>query len=331
MPHKFTRTLTTLLLTVSIVLGSTQAAQAAYTPNEQEQIQHLQTKYAALDKTEYNANNIYLKQPVLKNKINAGRLVPAYIDSQLNYLNFYRSLFNLQPVSENSLTQKEAQKTAAVMAAIGANPFINQHGLPYEKRPAFISGGLWQLAKNTSAAANLHFISCQQTSASIINALLTDQYNLTGSDTGHRAWLLSPRLSSVGIGATYGSNNYCYYVQKVVNHADTYRPASAPLVTYPSSELFPLELLDGENIAWSVYLADKRINNCPKITITDKDSGKTYQATDINNYSSAGYGNFKTVITYSPGKTPLILGHEYQVNIAGISSYKFKLFSLKGN
>ena len=46
----------------------------------------------------------------------------------------------------------------------------------------------------------------------------------------------------------------------------------------------------------------------------------------MTNYSSSGYGNFKTIITYSPGKTPLIEGHEYHVQIKDLYSYRFKFF-----
>ena len=36
----------------------------------------------------------------------------------------------------------------------------------------------------------------------VITDLITDHYNLTGSDTGHRAWLLSSRLTTTGIGGS---------------------------------------------------------------------------------------------------------------------------------
>ncbi|MEB3363587.1 hypothetical protein SDC49_07175 [Lactobacillus sp. R2/2] len=47
--------------------------------------------------------------------------------------------------------------------------------------------------------ANLNFNTTDQSAGDVITDLLTDRYNLTGADTGHRAWLLSTRLTSTGI------------------------------------------------------------------------------------------------------------------------------------
>lgn len=214
------------------------------------------------------------------------------------------------------------------MAAINANPFINQHGLPSDTKPAYISSSLWKLAQDTSETSNLNFNVNNQSAGDVITDLLTDHYNLTGSDTGHRAWLLSTRLSSTGIGAAYGTNGYRYSVQKVLNIDDLFRAASQETVPYPSNALFPIELAKGKNVAWSLYLSNKHYNGTPKITITDKDTGKNYRASHVKNYSSAGYGNFKTVITYSPGKTPIVSGHQYQIKVGKLYKYTFKLYKL---
>ena len=68
------------------------------------------------------------------------------------------------------------------MAAINANPFINQHGLPSETKPSNISKFVWKLAKDTSETSNLNFNVSQQTAGDVITDLITDHYNLTGSD-----------------------------------------------------------------------------------------------------------------------------------------------------
>ncbi|MEB3363803.1 CAP domain-containing protein [Lactobacillus sp. R2/2] len=88
--------------------------------------------------------------------------------------------------------------------------------MPFEKRPKVINKSVWQLARNISSKANLNFNTSDQTAGDVITDLLTDQYNLTGADTGHRAWLLSTRLTSTGAGAAYGKNGYRYSVQKVL-------------------------------------------------------------------------------------------------------------------
>lgn len=323
--RKFVLTLIVAALVFTIGMPA-QVYAAEFSDGEIEQVHHFQHEYARLSKKKYNRKNIYAVKPRLGKKFRAGRLKKSYINSQLAYINYYRSLFGLTPISTTKTSNLNAQKTAAVMAAINANPFINQHGLPSETRPHFISKSLWKLAQDTSETSNLNFNVSHQSAGDVVTDLVTDHYNLTGTDTGHRAWLLSTRLSKTGIGAAYGSNGYRYSVQKVLNTGDLFRVASQASVAYPSTGLFPVELAKGKNIAWSLYLSDRYYTGRPKITIRDVDTNRQYNGLQVRNYSSAGYGNFKTVITYSPGKMPIIAGHEYEINIEGLYKYTFKLF-----
>lgn len=316
---------------VLLFLPCTEAYAADFSSGETSQVQHYQKVYARLDKHDYNENNLFLVKPHLSRKFSAGKIKQQYIKSQLAYINYYRSLFGLPAITTTKTANTNAQKTAAVMAAINANPFVNQHGLPTDRRPRYISRSDWKVAQDTSETSNLNFNVTDQSAGDVVTDLVTDHYNLTGSDTGHRAWILSTRLSTTGIGAAYGTNGYRYSVQKVLNIDDLFRSASQETVPYPSSGLFPVELTKGKNIAWSLYLSNKIYNGKPKIKITDKDSKRTYNAVKVRNYSDDGYGNFKTVITYYPGKTPIIAGHEYQVKIGNLYSYKFKLFKQDTN
>lgn len=312
--------------TLFIPLAGQVTQAATFTTQEVNEVHNFQKEYANLDKTSYSAANIYAKKPNLSKKFKAGRLDPKYIKTQTDYINYYRSLFSLPAISTTDTLNKNAQTTAAVMAAINANPFIKQHGLPSETKPSNISKSVWKLAKDTSETSNLNFNVSQQTAGDVITDLITDHYNLTGSDTGHRAWLLSSRLTTTGVGAAYGTNGYRYSVQKVLNINDTFRPASQPVVAYPSMHLFPIELLQGKNIMWSLYLSDRTIKNKPTITITDLDTKVVTTAAHVKNYSSCGYGNFRTILTYSPANTNLVAGHEYEVDVKGVQKYRFKLF-----
>lgn len=327
MLHQILIILSSLLFVLPF--SSTPVSAATFTSSEINKVAQFQQEYSALNKTQFNSRNLYSARPQLNYPFKAGTLNPTYIDDQLDYINYYRSFFGLNPVKKCQQDDIAAQKTAAVLAAINANPMINQHNLPYEKRPKFVNKTLWQLARETSNAANLNFSTSDQSAGDVITDLITDQYNLSGSDTGHRAWLLSTRLTTTGTGAAYGKNGYRYSVQKVLNPSDTFRPASQEQVTYPSSGVFPIELLQGNNVAWSLYLSDQKIKETPRIRITDEDSQLSYFAVNVKNYYQSGYGNFQTIITYSPGLTPIIIGHEYRVDIGNITSYHFKLFSLK--
>lgn len=307
---------------------ATHAYAATFTQTENTKIKNIQKQYANLPKTVFAQNNIYSKAPHLTAPFSAGALNDSYVSDQLAYINFYRSLFNLPAITSNTTDNDNAQITASVMAAINADPFKNQHGLPNDKRPKYINKINWSIAKNVSASSNLNFNVSDQSAGDVITDLLTDSYNLDGSDTGHRAWLLSSRLTTTGIGAAYGSNGYRYSVQQVAYASDSFNTASTPIVAYPTSGIFPIELLQGKNIAWSLYLSDQTILGKPKITITDLDTGQTVKATKVKNYSSRGYGNFATVLTYFPGKLKLVSGHSYSVKIKGVYNYTFKLYDL---
>ncbi|QNQ84243.1 CAP domain-containing protein [Lactobacillus sp. PV037] len=301
---------------------------ATFTQAENNKIKSFQQSYANLPKQAYSKSNLYASAPNLTKPFSPGSLNSSYLSTQLDYINFYRSLFGLTSITSNPTDNENAQITASVMAAINADPFVNQHGLPSDKRPNFISKMYWSIAKNISASSNLNFNVANQSPGEVIRDLITDSYNLDGSDTGHRAWLLSTRLTTTGLGAAYGTNGYRYSVQQVAYATDSFNSPSAPSVTYPSAGVFPIELLKGENVAWSLYLSDQTISKTPKITITDLDTGSSSAATKVHNYSSQGYGNFATILTYFPGNIKLVNGHAYSVKINGIENYTFKLFKL---
>ena len=215
-----------LLPAVFLAVGPTAVQAAEFTPQEQAEVLRFQREYQALSKAVYTQQNIYASKPSLKKKFKAGSLKASYINEQVAYINYYRDLFGLTAVKTTSQGNKNAQTTAAVMAAINANPFVNQHGLPNEKRPSYISKSNWLLSQDVSNSANLNFNASPQTAGDVVTDLLTDRYNLSGSDTGHRAWLLSTRLSKISVGAAYGTNGYRYSVNQVLNVGDSARTAS---------------------------------------------------------------------------------------------------------
>lgn len=330
---QFKRAISITLMSAALFIPAIKAPNlqvnaATFTQVENSKIKSFQKSYAGLSKQAYSESNLYATAPNLTKPFSPGSLNASYISTQLDYINFYRSLFGLPSITTNPTDNENAQITASVMAAINADPFVNQHGLPSDKRPKYISNMYWSIAKNISASSNLNFNVTNQSAGEVIRDLITDSYNLDGSDTGHRAWLLSTRLTTTGLGAAYGTNGYRYSVQQVAYATDSFNSPSSPSVAYPSAGVFPIELLKGENIAWSLYLSDQTISKTPKITITDLDTGVTTSATKVHNYSRQGYGNFATILTYFPGDTHLVNGHAYSVKINGVENYTFKLFKL---
>ncbi len=217
---------TIVLSTTTSTVMVTNAQAATFTKDEIQEVHQIQNQYKNLPKDNFNADNLYASTPHLTAPFSPGSVTNSYINSQLDYINFYRALFDLPSISTNKTDNDNAQITASVMAAIKANPFTNQHGLPSETKPDYINKTYWTIAKNVSASSNLNFNVSNQSAGDVITDLLTDTYNLDGSDTGHRAWLLSSRLTTTGIGAAYGENNYRYSVQQVAYPSDGYKAAA---------------------------------------------------------------------------------------------------------
>lgn len=317
-----------LSLPVTQVIVPTGNVDAAiFTKTEKELVDQLQTKYENLDKTPYSSANLYEVAPSLVDPFSAGTLPAAYINAQVAYINYYRSLFDLPAIVSNAADNQAAQVTASVMAAAQASPYVDQHGLNSVTQPEFIDQENWLTARQVSSSSNLNFSSYNESSGDVVTDYLKDNYNLTGNDTGHRAWLLSTRLSRTGIGAAYGTNGIRYSVQTVMYGDDIFRAPTKNSVPYPSTGVFPIELLQGGNIPWSYYLSDTKLTTTPQITVRDIDTGITSTATNVGNYSSHQYGNFNTILTYYPGNINLVSGHEYQVVIQGVATYNFKLYN----
>ncbi|KAA8810307.1 CAP domain-containing protein, partial [Lactobacillus crispatus] len=103
--------------TLFIPLAGQVTHAATFTTQEVNEVHNFQKEYANLDKTSYSAANIYAKKPNLSKKFKVGRLDPKYIKTQTDYINYYRSLFSLPAISSTDTLNKNAQITAAVMAA----------------------------------------------------------------------------------------------------------------------------------------------------------------------------------------------------------------------
>ena len=164
MRHK---TIPVLLFLTLLPASAMPVSAAAFTPQEQAEVQRFQREYQALNKAVYTKQNLYGTVPSLKKPFKAGSLKASYVNDQLAYINYYRDLFGLTAVKTTKQGNKNAQTTAAVMAAINANPFINQHGLPSEKRPSYISKKNWALAQDISNSANLNFNASPQSAGDV--------------------------------------------------------------------------------------------------------------------------------------------------------------------
>ena len=323
---------TSVLLATSIAptFSVNQSVQAAnYSKSEAAQVRKFQTEYKQLNQQTYNQNNLYVKAPNFADPFDPGQLDADYIQTSMDYVNYYRALAGLPNEANNKTINDDAQIGAGVLAAVNAKTSLRAHGLLGYKKPKYISNKDWNTAESATLG-NINFLESDDgaTAGEIVTDLLQDDNNIAGiGDTGHRALLLSARATRMEIGAAYGrSNGKFYSVQNGVFADDILRKPVKNTVTFPSNGVSPYELLDSDT-PWSVYFANQKINRTPKVYITDMTTNKKAQATRVHNFGSDYYGDgYSAALTFMPGKLKLVNTHKYKVQIKGIYTYTFRLF-----
>lgn len=302
---------------------------ASYSAAETKKVQRLQTAYHKLSQKVYTKQNLYEEEPLFSDPFNPGTLTPSYITTSMQYINYYRSLCGLPNDANNAEINRNAQIGASSLAAVNAKTSLDAHGLLGYKKPSYISEKDWDIAESATLG-NINFLESNNgaSAGEIVTDLIRDDNNLAGrGNTGHRALILSARATRMGIGATYGKNNGKFYsVENGLFADDILREPVKQTVTFPSSSVFPYELL-GKDTPWSAYFANIHISRKPKIYITDLSTKKKVKATEVRNFGTDYYGNgYSAAITFKPGKLKIVNTHKYRVQISGVTSYSFRLF-----
>jgi len=333
---------TTVQATSNVTTNISDYYRTYYSPSEIAQIKELQQTYQNLDNNLYNKDNLFATTPRLSmdGTFDPGVLSNNAINGTVDWINYYRALSGLSPIYSKEDSNYTSQVSAAVMAVSNSDPMINQHFLVNTKRASYISSHYWNQAVYGTGYGNLYF-GFPKTIGEPVRELILDDTNIEGNDTGHRAWLLSPRLSTVGVGIAIANNGRQYEDIFVNNPPDIYNQAEKSVVTYPSN-LFPVEELSnkyGNSIPWSITFADENQNMVTDNTsikvenLTDGSVGTTIPLTDKS------YAYLSDVIAYIPPKSVTINDHSsYRVTISNLNSentpsysYTFKTFSETAN
>lgn len=338
------------LLAVSLGLGATITPQTAHaevtaisqTATNAQRIAQLKQMYAQLDQTVYAGDSIYADAPRFGFPFSAGRLKPQYVEAATDWMNYYRQLAGLPVVPSTTALNNKSQIAAAAMAAAQVNPNLDQHGLNNANKPYAVPSATWSAAQQTTAASNLFFHQGSDSPAYTIGSLIADNYNLDGQDTGHRAWMLSSRLSAFGIGVAIGANGWRYANQAIINPSDYDRQPTKDIVTYPGNGVFPIEELtmradNAHPIPWSVYFSndDHVPVNGLSVTIKNNTTGQVGSGSSVKNYNQAYYGEYNALVTFLPKNVTLTAGNSYTVTVKGLGSkypngysYTFELFNI---
>ena len=120
-----------------------QAKAAVFSNSELKAVKEYQTKYQQISKIRHDRNSM-LQNP--KNPAYS-ELNSDYKNSYLDTVNYYRSMFDLSPLTYNQKDMKKAQLAAYALATSHASPQINQHGMSSDRKPARMSWKKWKIAK----------------------------------------------------------------------------------------------------------------------------------------------------------------------------------------
>ena len=313
-----------------------------YTSSEEQAIKAYQQQYASLSGDSDTIANLYDTNPVFSDTFNPGVLKTSVIDQTINWINYYRNLSGLPDIAGNLDSDTLAQISSAVMASAGSNPFKNQHGLVNTTKPTNIPDIYWNRAVLGTDSSDLYF-GYPTTIGEPIKELILDNTNISGLDVGHRAWLLSPYLSTVGVGiATSPANGRQYESILVRNTPDANRTPALNVVSYPGNGVYPIEALVASTgstaIPWSVAFAQNEnlVSDNTTITVTNLTDGTTGTVSP-SYYGSEGFS--KTVVSFLPPTNVTMNDHsQYQITVNDLNSetipsysYTFKTFSENGS
>ena len=329
---KITMLTSVALLTLTLATNNHSVYAADFSQEESQQVVDYQKQYQAIDKSTYSNQNMYDSTPT---DTDSGKLNSQYIKTSLDYINYYRKLAGLNAETTTDSANNDAQLAAWALAKVNYPVSKDAHGILNTQKPEGMTDSDWDKAQLASFG-NITFTHNYDGSSNPetdVNSPFLDNNNIDGTAlTGHRDLLLSARASRIGFGAAIGTNKIKYTVQNGVFADDLLKSNIWADVSFPSKELYPIELLQHENTPWSIYLGNTEVVGTPVITITDKDTGKTYTATNVKNLGRFNWAyGYKTTIDYMPTGVELVLGHEYLVKVGNVYSYSFKLFSQLGN
>lgn len=328
-----------------------------FTETEIAKINATRKKYSELTASDYwrGPEDIYSVPPVFSYPYCAGYVKQDFLDSSTKWINYYRFLLNL-PEAKNAAyhytdgnANNFAQLGAYLLAASNADPFKYQHNLSNAVKPYYIPTEVWNRGKPYTNFAVLYFNTGYpiESARQAIANLVVDNYDyLAAKNTGHRADLLSSRLSDFGIGVAYGNNGTKYediYFDNTTN--DLSAQPSRSVVNYPAEGVFPIEEIIQNNsdkfpIYWSLYFSNDFLIPRKGLSVNVKNelTGESGMATNVENIApDAVSGYYASIVTYLPPKSvPLRANEPYRVTLSGLDpknypdgqyTYTFKLFN----
>lgn len=285
-----------------------------FTADQLQQISVLRAKAKSFNNS---AKNIYAVKPSLSGTFQPGVLTPTYIQATVNWINFYRNLYNLPPITANADWNTSAQYGAATLAAVNKGL---SHGLVGFTKPSNVSATDWQKGIDATASSNLGMGAVSP--GDTVSLYLQD----SGNDIpGHREWLLGG-ITQVGVGQVNAYNDLKVFGQG----SNNYVPSKA--LPFPNAGVFPFEV--SLETRWSLTLPQPIASTTnPSVKVYDK-TAKTNVNVHRVKLSKSGYGEFSASLSYEPDSEQVKTNHTYTITISNISggqpdvTYTTTLFTL---
>ncbi|MCR5544801.1 MAG: Ig-like domain-containing protein, partial [Eubacterium sp.] len=242
-----------------------------------------------------------------------GKVSDESLNDALNYLNCYRYISGVNPVTISDESQELAQAAALILAA-------NRSLSHSPTKPSGMSDSLYSKCLRGCANSNIAGGSDYITDT-------IDRYMLEingDANYGHRRQLLDYDMTTTGFGCAISSSGGSY--------GATYIDANLrenKVVSYPGTNQ-PLEFF-GTGYMWTIIVPQKVDSSSIKITIKDVKKNKTWTFTEAasDGFLRLDTGYNTTCVMLYPNDILYRNGDKYQVNITGIPtpiSYEVNMF-----
>lgn len=263
---------------------------------------------------------MYAQKPKLKKTFRPGKLSAKYVNATVDWINLYRKIFDLTPVTNDAGWNQDAQYGAATLAA--ADKGLS-HGLEGIKKPGFVATAAWKRGADATDHSNL--MEGAVSPFDNVAGYLNDSNNISTIVPGHREWILGD-ISRVGVGQAGEYNDL-----KVIE--DQYTDHSPKTVAVPRAGVSPVGLVN-DGAPWSISYADEYDGDGtkPKVKVYDQTKHKTVKVSKVG-ITSDGYGWFGTTVYFVPKASQVKVNHAYRVTVSQIGGqadvqYTTKLFKL---
>ncbi|WOV84754.1 Ig-like domain-containing protein [Sporosarcina jeotgali] len=263
---------------------------------------------------------LFEDEPLATAPYKKGKLASGVSEDAKNMVNFIRYLAYLEESARIDEDYESAAQAAAVVNA--ANGTISHA----PKLPSGMPNALYEEGFRGASTSNLA-MGYESIISSIRKGYMSDADTSNRDRVGHRRWILSSHLESIGFGMAYSQAGRASSAMKVFG--DTARVLPYTEISWPAKGQMPASFV-GENDPWSISLNpdvyDASSAQDLKVTLTRQRDGRTWKFTALgetsDGYFNIDYGNYGhtpfTVIVQPKATGGYIPGDVYDLKITGL-------------